>query len=98
MKIPLLRKKSFRFPRIITYTHVLVVLVLLFSFALGYLFNQVRYLEKAVAAAKVAGAQAAPSGIPNQPVPSGPPQKVNVSIGHLPVKGDDKAKVTLIEF
>lgn len=38
------------------------------------------------------------AGNPQVPQPSAPPAKVNVSTGHLPVKGDDKAKVTIVEF
>lgn len=41
-------------------------------------------------------ASAAP--VAGQPAPAGPPAKVNVSVGHLPVKGNDKAKITIVEF
>lgn len=40
----------------------------------------------------------APVAQPNQPVQPTPQGKVNVSAGHLPVKGNDKAKITIVEF
>lgn len=49
---------------------------------------------------KIGGAtqQVAAPAIPAQPQPNQPPAKVNVSVGHLPVKGKDNAKVTVVEF
>lgn len=49
-----------------------------------------------VATAPAVAASSAPTV--GQPAPAGPPAKVNVSIGHLPVKGNDKAKITIVEF
>lgn len=57
----------------------------------------------AKSAAKPNAVAAAPAGQPSQPaqqpaVAPSPKAKVDVSAGHLPVKGNDKAKVTVVEF
>lgn len=41
---------------------------------------------------------ALPPTLPTQPTAPAPGQKVDVSVGHLPIKGKDKAKVTIVEF
>lgn len=50
---------------------------------------------------KLGGAAQVPAQVaqqPSQAVQPTPGAKVDVSVGHLPVKGSDKAKVTIIEF
>jgi len=42
--------------------------------------------------------QAVAPAIPAQAQPNQPPAKVNVSVGHLPIKGKENAKVTIVEF
>lgn len=46
------------------------------------------------------GAQpaAVPQAAQPQPQPNQPPTKVDVSLGHLPVKGNKDAKITIVEF
>jgi len=76
---------------------VLVALLLIAAFLIGVLFTKVQYLEKNQAADNNLGA-AAPSQAGTQPNAPTPGAKVNVGVGHFPVKGNSKAKVTLIEF
>ncbi len=68
---------------------VLVALLVIAAFLIGVLFTKVQYLEKNQA---VSGETIAPSITPAAAA------KVDVSAGHFPIKGDSKAKVTLIEF
>lgn len=74
----------------------LVCALVIFAFLLGMLTNKVMYLEK-VAKAN----EAAPTPVANnqdaQAQPT-PPQVVKVGVGKLPVKGDENAKVTIVEF
>jgi protein-disulfide isomerase len=79
--------------RKLTYTPVLVILLIVASFFLGMLFTKVQYLEKN----NVLGAQN-PQQQPAGAQPSTAPQKYTVGNGHFPVKGNDKAKVTIVEF
>lgn len=72
----------------------LVFTVIIFAFILGMLTNKVLYLEsqlKGTVAAEAAPTQAAEE----QPAP---PQIVKVDNGHLPVLGNNSAKVTIVEF
>jgi protein-disulfide isomerase len=106
-EIPVVRSQksaSIRFPRFslpttITNTHILVAILIVFSFALGYLFNQVRSLEQTAKnqTGEIAGTQTGTQQ--NQAVaPSVAPQKVNVDNGHFPIKGNTGAKVQIVEF
>lgn len=73
----------------------LVLVLIVFSFLLGMLTNKVMYLESQVngnANAVAANGQAA---APTEPLP---PQIVDVENGHLPILGDENAKVTIVEF
>lgn len=79
----------------------LVYIVLLFAFlAIGYLFAKVEMLQKGITAAPTAAAPAAdPNAAPQEPPPPDPGQvKRDLQMGHLPIKGDENAKVTMIEF
>jgi protein-disulfide isomerase len=76
---------------------VLVVLLLIAAFLIGVLFTKVQYLEKNQAANNNLGT-AAPSKEGAQPNTPTPGAKVKVSVGHFPVKGNAKAKVTIIAF
>ncbi len=83
------------FPK--NYIPVLVVLLIIASFALGMLIDRVMVLEKGGnnnnSAAQAAAQQ------PNQAAQGTQPgQKVDVAAGHFPVKGNKDAKVTVIEF
>lgn len=79
----------------ISLNQVLIVVIIIASFFLGSLYTKVQYLEKN-GAAPAAGQQA--QGAQAQPTTPAPGQKVQVDVGHFPVKGDKNAKVTLIEF
>lgn len=76
-------------------TQLLYVLLLVAVFFLGYLAARVQMLEKSANTAlppnQAAQGQTAPQ-------PQAPNAKVNVSLGKLPLKGRDNAKVTMIEF
>lgn len=78
----------------------LVYILLLVAFLIiGYLFAKVEMLQKG----SVAVAPSAPAA-PNAQAPQEPtapdPEKVkkDLKMGHLPVKGDPNAKVTIVEF
>lgn len=75
------------------YTPILMVLLLIVSFALGVLITKVQYLEKGVPVA-----QPAPPAGQQAAAPTGPTGPVNVSLGHFPIKGKSDAKVTIVEF
>ncbi len=76
----------------------LVFVIVVFAFILGMLTIKVVDLQdqvnsgKSASAAAPAGDNSLPSAIPT---PAGP---VNVGVGHFPIKGNDNAKVTVIEF
>jgi protein-disulfide isomerase len=74
-------------------TQILVGLLIGAAFFTGTLYTKVQYLEKGAPATApaVAGAQA-PTG------PQATPGKVDVAVGHFPVRGDKNAKVTVVEF
>lgn len=77
-------------------TLILVVLLIVASFFLGVLTTKVQYLEKGPSnQPQNAGA---PTGSQNPPAPSSAPAKVDVSVGHFPLKGNNNAKVTIVEF
>lgn len=75
-----------------------VYILLLISFALcGYLFGKMQGMEKAKTQGgdSVAQAPSAPQAPEGPQAPTGP---VDVANGHFPVKGDENAKVTIVEF
>jgi protein-disulfide isomerase len=74
---------------------ILVALLVVASFLIGVLFTKVQYLEKGQATNNNQQA-AAPAANPQAAPAAG--AKVNVALGHFPVKGNPKAKVTIIEF
>lgn len=79
----------------ISLAQILVLLLLVETFFLGSLYTQVQEFKKN----GNTGAQAVAVGTqPNEAAPSGPPQKVDVANGHLPMLGDENAKVTIVEF
>ncbi len=82
------------FPKKINYTGLLVILLIIASFLVGSLYTKVQYLEKnsGSTVAPAAGTQ----GI--QPQATSTPVVAQVDNGHFPVKGQDSAKITMIEF
>jgi protein-disulfide isomerase len=77
---------------------ILVALLVIASFLIGVLFTKVQYLEKGQLAAGGTQAAAAVPTQGTQPAAPAAGAKVNVGIGHFPIKGNPKAKVTIIEF
>jgi len=77
---------------------VLVALLVIASFLIGVLFTKVQYLEKGQTAGGTQQAAAAPTANPQQPAAPAAGAKVNVAVGHFPIKGNPKAKVTIVEF
>lgn len=76
-----------------SYTPVLVVLLIIASFFLGSYYTKIQYLEgNGMAKQAVQGAQTGTKATPT------PVQKVFVSLGHFPTKGNKNAKVTVVEF
>ncbi|MGI8419857.1 MAG: DsbA family protein [Candidatus Levyibacteriota bacterium] len=94
LKIPRvhLAALSFKESSIVLYLGVILVLL---SFILGMLTNKVIFLEKQFKDVTSAVAATAPSVVPT-PVP--PPQFVKVDNGHLSMRGNKNAKVTIVEF
>jgi len=78
------------------YTPYYVLLLVVFAYLLGSLATKVSLLEKG---SNGMGMQAnvSPTPAPQQQ-PQGPAAHVNVDNGHFPVMGDEKAKVTIVEF
>lgn len=78
-------------------TQLLVALLFVAAFLIGFLVTKVQYLEKgqATGTAAVPSAQA-PAQQPQQGLQPG--QKVDVATGSLPALGKENAKVTVIEF
>lgn len=75
---------------------ILVGLLVIAAFLVGSLWTKVQMLEKG---ATVAGsATAVAPNQPNQPQTPLAGQKVNVSVGHLPPKGNPNAKVKIVAF
>lgn len=110
--MPTVRKKSsltirdlFRIILDLKTTQIVYVLLLVAVFLIGYLLARVQLLEKGVtgqAAVQAPTAGQAPGqapGQPNQPTPPNPTDiKKKLTLGHLPVKGNQNAKVTIVEF
>jgi protein-disulfide isomerase len=84
-----LPKFSFRNTSLNAY---LVFALVIFAFLLGMLTNKVIYLEKIATAPTPTSAPVAADPQPE------PPAVVKVDNGHLPVLGDEKAKVSVVEF
>ncbi|MGA2911692.1 MAG: thioredoxin domain-containing protein [Candidatus Levyibacteriota bacterium] len=76
-------------------SQILVILLVVAAFLIGVLFDKVQYLEKNQALNLQPVAQ---NGQNAQPTTAPAGQKVNVSAGDLPIQGNVKAKVTIIEF
>ena len=74
---------------------ILVGLLVIAAFLIGSLWTKVQMLEKGTT---VASATATVPNQPNQPQAPAPGQKVNVSVGHLPPKGNPNAKVKIVAF
>lgn len=75
---------------------ILVGLLVIAAFLIGSLWTKVKMLEKGTT---ITGATtAAAPNQPNQPQAPAPGQKVNVSVGHLPPKGNPNAKVKIVAF
>lgn len=78
------------------YTPILLVLLLISSFLLGALTTKLSLEGKIENNTEPAAA--APQTAPNAPAQVAPGTKVEVDAGHLPIKGNKDAKVTVIEF
>lgn len=79
-------------------TPVLVALLVVAAFLIGTMYTKISYLEKGTGSTQGTAAYPAASNPPGAPATPAPGQKVNVSVGNLPVLGDKNAKVTVIEF
>ena len=89
-------KKNLSFLSSIRVMHILIGLLVIAAFFIGTLYTKIQYLEKGgIVPQAGTGTQEQNVGAPS---PSGPPPKVNIGVGHLPVKGNKNAKVTIVEF
>lgn len=77
-------------------TPILIILLIIAAFLLGMLTTKVQYLEGQKSSSNVLGTQP-PTGT-NPIQPTAIPQRVNVALGHLPVLGNENAKVEVVEF
>lgn len=75
-------------------TQVLYGLLLVAVFLLGYLFARVQSLENGGGSGNQAAAEQTGTGA--EPMPGD--EVVQVANGHLPIKGQENAQVTLVEF
>lgn len=89
VKLP---KLSFSALKSMGYTPFLMVLLLIASFFLGMLVDKVQYLQAGTQGNLPTGAQQLGN------TQQAPAQKQNVTLGHFPVKGNNNAKVTIVEF
>lgn len=94
LRIPKMNWSKLRLKAFSRSLYLSIMLVIL-SFVLGMLTNKVLFLEKQFKTVTEAQLAAAPTLSPT-PIP--PPQYENVDNGHLPMKGDENAKVTIVEF
>ena len=83
-------------------SYALVVLLVVGAFVLGQLYTKNTFLEKQLQEVK-AGASGIAAGVQNpslnQPVVPTPPKDVKVTVKDSdPIKGDPKAKVTIVEY
>jgi len=92
-------KFKFGFPKSISYTPILVVLLLVASFFMGMLTDKIQYLSSNNGSTPSYGnQQAAAPNQPNQPQAPNPGQKQDVAVGNYPPKGNPNAKVTIVAF
>lgn len=68
---------------------ILILLLVIAAFLIGTLWTKIQYLE-----GQKSNIQATPTAGPSQVLGT----KVNVGVGHLPPLGDEKAKITIVEF
>ncbi len=99
MPSPKTRTVSFRVPDVPilsskNYAPLLVILLIIAAFLIGVLVTKVSYLEKN-GSNTTATAPTVPSTAGTTPAVGA---KVNVSDGHLPIKGAKNAKVHIVEF
>jgi len=95
LRIPKFSLPKWSYPKEFSYTPILIVLLIIGSFFLGVLFDKVQYLQKNNQnIAGTIGTQGVPGNNQQQP----PAQKQDVSLGHFPLKGNQNAKVTVVEF
>lgn len=73
---------------------ILVILLLVAAFVIGSLFTKVQYMEKNQTTLSQGQNTNTPT---SSPLPTRP-TKLTVSAGHLPLLGNQNAKVTIIEF
>lgn len=84
-------------PKRFSQQQLLYTLLLVATFLVGYLLATVQALK--AGPPKVTGAEtAAGAQQPAQPGAADPNKVYEVSAGHFPTKGDDNAKVTVVEF
>lgn len=86
-------KLSKKLPRKFTQQQILYALLLVATFLVGYLFATVQALKDApqkTAAVENQQPSAQPTTDPNK--------KFDVAVGHFPILGDEKAKVTIVAF
>lgn len=93
LRIPKFNRSQFRIGGS-SLTFFLVTVIVILTFILGMLTNKVLLLEKQSKSLNAA----APAAAGVSPTVAPPPQYVEVDNGHLPAKGSDNAKVTIVEF
>ena len=80
-------------------TKLVYIALLVACLAIGYLFAKVEMLQKGATAAQQAQQAAAPAAAPQEPLTPDPEKvKKDLKMGHLPVKGNENAKVPMVEF
>ena len=89
---PKKRRISFNSLSRINVIYILFLLLIIASFLIGVLVTKVQYLEKGGATDTTTQA------INDGSAPQAPTGPVDVDQGHLPVLGEDDAKVTVVEF
>ena len=78
---------------------IVYILLLIAFLVIGYLFAKVEMLQKGSVAVAPAAPEAQNAQAPEEPAAPDPEQvKKDLKMGHLPVKGDQNAKVTMVEF
>src|SRR5258708_992837 len=76
------------------YTPYYVLLLIVFAFLLGALTTKIQYLQNNASANN----QPSPTQAAGAQQPQGPAAHTNIANGHFPIMGQDKAKVTIVEF
>lgn len=77
--------------------HILIALLVIASFFIGSLWTRVQYLEKSKISSVNNTQTVSVTPAPVQPAATNG-QRVQVDVGHLPIKGNKNAKVTMVEF